>query len=403
MLISNLKKNINSFSRQVANKNYLLRTFSEITLRKTPLWNLHKELQAKTTEFSGWDMPLCYKEGIIKEHLHCRSNAGLFDVSHMLGVIIKGKERIAFAETIFPANIQELKVGEGTLTNLTNEGGGLIDDCIITNMGDYLYLVINAGHENKDLPHMNKYSKIFSGNVEIIPQIGNGLLALQGPRAAQVLSKLLDNEKDNLQNWNFMSMRSTKVAGINCLVSRSGYTGEDGFEINCSGEDAETLARKLLSDTKVKPIGLGARDSLRLEAGLCLYGNDIDEHTTPIEANLSWTIGKRRRNEANFVGANVICCQLADKNIVSRKRIGWITNGPPIRRGETILDINGNKIGITSSGIFAPTVNKPIGMAYIQNPYAKNGDTLFVKNKRGKIQKITVTKMPFISSNYFRN
>ncbi len=370
------------------------------TLRQTPLYQLHKSLNAKTSEFGGWEMPISYPDGIIKEHLHCRSQVGLFDVSHMLGVSISGKDRVSFAETIFPAEVADLPIGVGTLTNIPNDQGGIIDDCIITNMGDYLYLVINAGHEDKDLPHMDKYRQKFNGEVEITPHNGNGIIALQGPKSAEILSRLLISTAANdlVTNWKFMEMKNINLLGTDCLVARSGYTGEDGFEISCSGREVETLAYQLLSHPEVKPIGLGARDSLRLEAGLCLYGNDISDTTTPVEANLTWTIGKRRRREANFVGANFIIPQIEDKSLVKRKRIGWITDGAPIRAGTLLFNLDGTNVGVTTSGGFSPSLNKPIGMGYVKRGSTKSGTILQVKNRKGFFNQIRVTKMPFLTS-----
>lgn len=391
MLIKNIVKINCNFSRH----------FSQNILRKTSLWNLNKNLNAKMTNFSGWEMPLHYSDGILKEHLHCRSKAGLFDVSHMLGVHITGKDKIEFAEKIFPACISELKYGEGLLTNIPNEKGGLLDDCILTNMGDYLHIVINAGHEDIDIPHMNKYLSKFNGNVQLIPQYNNSIIALQGPSSHYVLSHYIS--EDTIKNWAFMTMKYISIDKIDCLIARSGYTGEDGFEITCKNSDAEKLATLLLSNPEVNPIGLGARDSLRLEAGLCLYGNDINNSTTPIEAMLGWTIGKRRRKEANFIGANIICNQIKDKNLVTRKRIGFEIDGPPIRGNELLLDLNEKIIGFTTSGAYGPSIKKSIGMGYVKKEFAKKGSKLKVQNKRGKIQNIYLKKMPFIPTNIFKN
>jgi aminomethyltransferase len=252
------------------------RAFSTEILRKTPLHSLHVENGAKMTGFGGWDMPLYYKEGIMKEHLWCREHAGLFDVSHMLGIKITGDDRVKFAERVLPAGVEELQVGEGCLTSIPNENGGLIDDCIVTNAGDHIFLVINAGHEEKDIPHMQAVLDDFDGNAALEPQTGNGILALQGPKAIDVIMDVVDDEVD-WNNFKFMTGRNLKVSGIDCFVTRSGYTGEDGFELSCAGSDALALSAALTNNCTVKLIGLGARDSLRLEAGLCLYGKFLGE------------------------------------------------------------------------------------------------------------------------------
>lgn len=301
------------------------RWFSDETLRKTPLHALNAELGANTTGFGGWDMPLYYELGIMKEHVHCRENAGLFDVSHMLGIKISGGDRAAFAETIMPADVQNLPAGSGALTFLPNENGGIIDDCIVTNAGDHLYLVINAGHEDKDIPHMRAHLEKFNGDVQIEECHGRGILALQGPKSAEVLARL--TESVDFSDFQFMTGRPLKVNGAECYVTRSGYTGEDGFEIACEGADAEALARAILANEEVQPIGLGARDSLRLEAGLCLYGNDIDDNTDPVSAALLWTIPKSRRSPGGFVGSDPILAKIADRSLVTKKRVGFVNKG----------------------------------------------------------------------------
>ncbi len=300
------------------------------TLRKTPLHSLNAELGANTTGFGGWDMPLYYGLGILKEHLHCRAQAGLFDVSHMLGLKIHGADRAAFAEHIMPTDVQNLPAGTGSLTFLPNESGGIIDDCIVTNAGDHLYLVINAGHEEKDIPHMRKHMAQFGGDVQIEECRGRGILALQGPKSAEVLARLTSGV--DFAGFKFMTGRPLVINGAKCYVTRSGYTGEDGFEIACEGADAEPLARAILAHKEVAPIGLGARDSLRLEAGLCLYGNDIDDSTDPVSAALLWTIPKSRRKPGAFVGAEPILAKIADSSLVTKKRVGFINTGALLGR-----------------------------------------------------------------------
>jgi len=381
----------------------LLRCFSteaEI-LRKTPLHAIHVEAGANMTGFGGWDMPLYYKDGIMKEHKWCRGNAGLFDVSHMLGVKITGEDRVKFAESFLPANVAELGEGEGSLTNITNEKGGLIDDCIITNAGDHLFLVINAGHEDKDIPHMSSVLSASGLNAAIELQEGKGILALQGPKAVDVMKKITKDV--DYDNFKFMTGMTMQVSGVDCFVTRSGYTGEDGFELSCAGADAAGLAEQLLKDEDVQLIGLGARDSLRLEAGLCLYGNDIDDDTNPIEAGLLWTIGKRRRLEGGFVGADKIQEILADrKNLVKRKRVGLTLagKGPPPRSHDKLLNENGDEIGEITSGVFGPSAGKPVAMGYVEKKYGKLGTKVKVQIRKKQFDMV-IDKMPFHPTNFY--
>jgi aminomethyltransferase len=355
------------------------------------------------TGFGGWDMPLYYEDGIMKEHIHCRAEAGLFDVSHMLGVKITGADRVAFAERFLPAGVAELAEGQGCLTNIPNAKGGLVDDCIITNAGDHLFLVINAGHEEKDLPHMKRVLDDFSGDADFQPLEGPGILALQGPKAAAVLSRIADLSDAELSGFGFMTGRPLEVQGMALYVTRSGYTGEDGFELHCAGADANALAELLLDQPEVKPIGLGARDSLRLEAGLCLYGNDIDDSTTPIEAGLLWTIGKRRRAEGGFVGADVILGQVKDKSLVKRKRVGLTLKGkgPPPRSHDKLFNEAGEEIGEITSGVFGPSAKKPVAMGYVKKEYMKKGTPVQVQVRK-KMRPMEVTGMPFVPANFFK-
>jgi aminomethyltransferase len=352
------------------------------------------------TGFGGWDMPLYYEDGIMKEHLHCRAEAGLFDVSHMLGVKITGADRVAFAEKITPAGVQELEEGQGALTSLPNENGGLIDDCIITNAGDHLFLVINAGHEEKDLPHMRSVLESSGLDADFAPQEGKGILALQGPKAVDVMARLTDGV--NFQEFKFMTGRNMAVNGVDCFVTRSGYTGEDGFELSCAGGDAEALAEALLSQGEVEPVGLGARDSLRLEAGLCLYGNDIDDSTTPMEAGLLWTINKRRRAEGGFVGSDVILQQIKDKSH-KRKKVGIVLSGkgPPPRSHDKLYNDEGEEIGEVTSGVFGPTAKKAVAMGYVKKQYAKKGTSIQVQIRKKRFPMET-TGMPFVPANFFK-
>jgi len=377
----------------------LLRGFSDASgpLRKTPLYDLHNELGADMTGFGGWDMPLYYKSlGIMKEHVHCRTHAGLFDVSHMIPLQIRGRDRVKFIERVTVADVQALAPGNGQLSSLPNEKGGLMDDLIVTNMDDHFYMVINAGHEPKDLPHMRKHLQGLDANITVLE--GRGLLALQGTSAAKVLASLSDVD---LGKFKFMSARNLKVGGVDCLVTRSGYTGEDGFEILCEGKQAVGLARKFLAHPEVKPIGLGARDSLRLEAGLCLYGNDLDDGKTPIEAGLTWTISPRRRAEGGFIGAGAILAQLKDPKLVKIKRCGFTNTGPPARSHDKIFNAEGKEVGEMTSGVFGPTVKMPVSMGYVSSSYAAKGTKLQVE-VRGKKYPLTVVAMPFTPHNFFR-
>jgi len=370
------------------------------TLRRTPLHSLHVSLGAFMTGFGGWDMPLYYKDGIMKEHLHCRSEAGLFDVSHMCGLKITGADRVAFAERFLPASVAELPMGQGCLTNIPNANGGLIDDCIITNAGDHLFMVINAGHEEKDVPHMRAVLDDFKGDAAIEIQEGKGILALQGPKACAVLSRFTNTDWDS---FGFMCGKNLTVNGVECFVTRSGYTGEDGFEISVAGADTQKIAEAFLAEPEVKLIGLGARDSLRLEAGLCLYGNDIDDSTSPVEAGLLWTIGKRRRAEGGFVGAEKILAQVENKKLVTRKLVGLTlaAKGPPPRSHDKLFSDEGEEIGEVTSGVFGPTIKKPVAMGYVQKKYAKKGTSIQVEIRKKK-REMNVVGMPFVPAKYFK-
>lgn len=367
------------------------------TLRKTPLYDLHVALGATTAEFGGWDMPIKYPLGIMKEHLWCREKAGLFDVSHMVPVKITGKDRAKFMETVTVCDVQNLPEGMGSLSLITNDDGGIIDDCIVTNAGDHIYMVINAGHEDKDLPHIQKHLDAFDGDVTMTPS-PSGLLALQGPKAAEILAK---HAEQDTAKMSFMSGQPVTVAGVPCYVTRSGYTGEDGYEIGIPADETEKIAKLLLDEADVEFIGLGARDSLRLEAGLCLYGNDLDDTTTPSEGGLLWTISKRRKAEGGFVGSDKILGQIADKKSVTRKRVGFIGSGPPPRSHDKIFTPEGEEVGEVTSGVFGPSLKKPVGMAYVKKKYMKAG-TVLQAEVRGKRRDITISKMPFVEPGYYR-
>jgi len=375
-------------------------------LRKTPLYDTHVALGGKMVPFGGWDMPVQYPEGIVKSHVHCREAAGLFDVSHMLGVVIRGADRVAFMEKICPADVSGLAEGFGSLTVIPNAEGGVIDDCIVTNAGDHLYMVINAGHEEIDLPHIKTHMDAFvaaGGDVSLETLSENGILALQGPKAAAVLQKRVDVD---LAQMTFGQAVSMTVAGLaDCYVARSGYTGEDGFEIavpkgGAAVHGVVTLWEALMANEDVMPIGLGARDSLRLEAGLCLYGNDLDPTTSPGEGTLVWVVAKNRRTPGGFVGSERILDEIKNKSW-TRKRIGFTIGGAPAREGTVVLNEADEEVGVVTSGSHSPILKKGIGMAYVKPQYMKAGTELYVMLRKKK-QKITVTKMPFVPQNYYR-
>lgn len=352
--------------------------------------------------FAGWEMPVQYKEGIGPTHLHVRSDAGLFDVSHMLQTKITGADRVSFIESMTVADVAGLKDNQGTLTVFTNDNGGILDDLIINKTQEgYLYVVSNAGCAEKDLTNMLTQAELFrnSGRDVQVDIICNGLMALQGPSTSKVMQEAVDFDMNTLP---FMTNKMCSVFGIpDCRVTRCGYTGEDGVEISVPSDKSIEIAAKLVNSKKgnVKLIGLGARDSLRLEAGLCLYGNDIDETTTPVEAGLVWTIGKRRREDADFPGALTILDQIKQKP--QRKRVGFLSGGPPARGGTKIFDESGSKeIGELTSGCPSPSLKTNVSMGYVQAPYSKVGTKVQLEVRKKMVEAV-VSKMPFIKCNYF--
>ncbi|XP_052284893.1 aminomethyltransferase, mitochondrial-like isoform X3 [Dreissena polymorpha] len=371
--------------------------------RRTCLYDVHVRHGGRMVPFAGWEMPVQYKDSISESHLNVRSNAGIFDVGHMLQTKISGKDRIKFIESLVVGDIEGLGHNQGTLTVFTNQDGGIIDDLIVNMTQEgYLYVVSNAGCADKDLnlltTECEKFrSRDYDVNVEVI---ANGLIALQGLGMKQVLQPGLQFDLTELP---FMTNKLAMVYGVpDCRITRCGYTGEDGVEISVNIDHAEKLVYSLLNATKavnVRMAGLGARDSLRLEAGLCLYGNDIDENTTPIEASLAWTIGKRRREAGGFPGASVILKQLKEKP--SCRRVGFLSTGPPARGGTEILDESGSKvIGKVTSGCPSPSLKQNVAMGYVDAAYLKPG--MNVKfNIRKKMVDAVVSKMPFVPHNYF--
>jgi len=362
-------------------------------LQKTPLHALHVSLGARMVPFAGYDMPVQYPTGIVAEHLHTRSQAGLFDVSHMGQARLDGAGAAQALERLVPGDIQVVKRDRIRYTLFTNASGGILDDLMVTNLGDHLHLVVNAACKIEDIAHMKR---ALEPAVRVTPLPDRALLALQGPAAATVLARLAPGVKV----MPFMTVATHTLAGVPCLISRSGYTGEDGYEISLAADAAEHLARRLLAEPEVKPIGLGARDTLRLEAGLCLYGHDIDTGTTPVEADLGFALGKRRREGGGFLGADVILRQLREGT--ARKRVGILPEGrAPARDGTEIRDAGGALIGKITSGGFGPSIDHPIAMGYIASAHAAVGTSLSLM-VRGTPRPAKVVPLPFVPHRYYR-
>ena len=362
-------------------------------LKFTPLDALHREYGGKMVPFAGYAMPVQYS-GILAEHQHTREQASLFDVSHMGQAAIRGSAPIAALEALVPGDLLALDDGQIRYTMLTNGQGGILDDLMVTRRGDHLFLIVNAACKEADFAHIEAG---LSGDNQLETMPDRGLLALQGPEAATALARLAPAAR-HLQ---FMSSASLHIGDIPCIVSRSGYSGEDGYEISVAADDAEDLARMLLDQPEVELAGLGARDSLRLEAGLCLYGSDIDQTTTPVEAGLLWSISKRRRVEGGYPGAAIIQQQI--ENGVERKRVGILPDGKAPARAHTgIIDKDGNVIGEITSGGFGPTVGGPVAMGYVAAGFAKPDTEIFL-SVRGKSLPARVVKMPFTPHRYSKN
>ncbi|MCW8348318.1 glycine cleavage system aminomethyltransferase GcvT [Vibrio sp. ZSDZ65] len=367
-------------------------------LLTTPLHALHVEVGAKMVPFAGYDMPVQYPLGVKKEHLHCRDAAGLFDVSHMGQLRLHGENAAKILESLVPVDIIDLPVGKQRYAFFTNEQGGIMDDLMVANLGDHLFVVVNAACKEQDITHIEAH---LTDGVEMEVIQDRALLAIQGPKAAQVLARLAPEVADML----FMDVRTVNLLGADCIVSRSGYTGEDGYEISVPAEQAEALARKLTAEEEVEWIGLGARDSLRLECGLCLYGHDLDTTTTPVEASLLWGIQKVRRADGEraggFPGADIILDQIETK-AVSRKRVGLVgQTKAPVREGAVLFDADDNEIGVVTSGTAGPTAGKPVSMGYVKTEFMPVGTEVFAE-VRGKKLAMTVEKMPFVPQRYYR-
>jgi len=367
-------------------------------LLRTPCYDLHLEAGGKMIPFAGYDMPVQYGMGVKKEHLHTRAQVGLFDVSHMGQLKLIGKNSAAALETLVPVDIIDLPQGKQRYALFTNEQGGLLDDLMVSNFGDHLFIVVNAACKAQDIAHMQKH---LPADVEMKILEGRALLALQGPKAGEILARLIPETASMV----FMDSRVLDFDGAQCIIGRAGYTGEDGFEISIPGEHAERLTRLILAESEVEWIGLGARDSLRLESGLCLYGHDIDQTTTPVEASLLWAISKIRRTggerAGGFPGADIILNQIVTKDI-ARKRIGMVGLGKaPVREGVELYNSDGDKIGVVTSGTAGPTKGSPIAMGYVQPQYAVL-DTKIFAEVRGKKLPVLVQKMPFVEQRYHR-
>ncbi|WP_372435447.1 glycine cleavage system aminomethyltransferase GcvT [Rhodospirillum rubrum] len=365
-----------------------------VSLLTTPLHALHLERGARMVPFAGYDMPVQYPMGVLAEHLHTRASAGLFDVSHMGQARLVGPQRIAALEALVPGDLEILKEGRQRYTVLTNDQGGILDDLMVTKRADDLFLVVNAACKDADLDHIEAHLAGFDARLERLPD--TALLALQGPLAVSVLAGL----DARAAEMGFMSGRWLSLCGVDCFVTRSGYTGEDGFEISVPAEAALNLAQTLIANEAVALIGLGARDSLRLEAGLCLYGSDIDTSTTPVEAGLSWIIGKRRRAEGGFPGASVIQQDLAQGP--KRRRVGLRPEGKaPVRAHSAILGPDGGVVGEVTSGGFSPSLAAPIAMGMVPAELAAPGTAVSLV-VRGKALPAHVVEMPFVAHRYHK-
>jgi aminomethyltransferase len=367
------------------------------TLLKTPLDALHVRLGAKMVPFAGYSMPVQYPLGVLKEHLHTRVAAGLFDVSHMGQADLVGEGVDAALEELVPGDIQSLKAGRIRYTQLLNADGGIIDDLMaarpVDGAADRLHLVVNAACKDKDYAAIEAHLK---DRVRIERKDDRALLALQGPKAAEVLARF-DPDSAAMA---FMSLRPAAVDGTEVVVSRCGYTGEDGYEISVLADAAEAVAERLLSEPEVEAIGLGARDSLRLESGLCLYGHDIDDTTSPVEADLTWSIGKRRRLEGGFPGDARVLKELNEGPV--RKRVGIKPLGrAPAREGVEIETPDGIHVGVVTSGGFGPTADGPVAMGYVETAHAAPGTRLHLI-VRGKALEAEVVQLPFVPQRYYR-
>ena len=371
-------------------------------LKKTPLYELHRELGAKMTEFAGYEMPVQYSLGILGEHQHTRTKSGLFDVSHMGQVILRGRsyqETALALERAIPMDALGLDVGRQRYGFLTTDNGGILDDLMFSNRGDHIFVVLNAACKESDIVHLRT---LLEPDISIEVIENRALIALQGPASEAVLSEF----NSQIKAMNFMDVETLSIAGAECWVSRSGYTGEDGFEISIPASAAESVTKSILSKEEVELIGLGARDSLRLEAGLCLYGHDIDEATSPVEAALTWAIQKVRRTHGEraggFMGSEIISQQI--ETGTDKKRVGFLPQTrAPMREGIEIFatEVSKKVIGKITSGGFSPSLGYPIAMGYIASEFANSEDEFFGE-LRGKRVPVKVAKTPFVPLNFRR-
>jgi aminomethyltransferase len=370
---------------------------SATALQHTPLHELHLELGARMVPFAGYAMPVQYPAGILAEHRQCRESAALFDVSHMGQVRLVGSDAPAALESLVPVDVQGLSLGRQRYAFFTNAAGGLLDDLMITRRAEDLFLVVNAGCKDADLRHLITH---IGHRCQVIAQPELALLALQGPKAVDALARI----NGGVASLTFMTGGWFALAGAECFVTRSGYTGEDGFEISVPATHAIALARTLLAQPEVQAAGLGARDTLRLEAGLCLYGHDIDATTTPVEAGLTWAIQKVRRDggerHGGYPGAGVIDSQLAQG--AARRRVGLVgLERAPVREGTVLVDAHGHKVGSVTSGTLGPSVNQPIAMGYLAANHAVPGGEVYAE-VRGRRLPMRITPMPFAPHRYRR-
>jgi aminomethyltransferase len=373
-------------------------------LKHTPLYALHVALGGKMVPFAGYEMPVQYAPGVLREHLHTRGRAGLFDVSHMGQIALRAKsgraEDAALAlERLVPQDIVAVAPGRQRYAQFTNESGGILDDLMVANFGSHLFLVVNAACKEADQAHLREH---LSDTCVIEPLPDRALIALQGPGAESALARFCADAPA----MRFMDAGPHEVDGLPCFVSRSGYTGEDGFEISVPAEQAERLAKKLLENSDVLPIGLGARDSLRLEAGLCLYGHDIDTTTTPVEGALEWSIQKSRRKggarSGGFAGADKILHQL--ENGAPRRRVGLRPEGrAPVREGAALFadEASAESVGTVTSGGFGPSLNAPVAIGYVPSARAAPGTQIFAE-VRGQRLPLKVAPTPFVPNTYKR-
>lgn len=371
----------------------------EEELQKTPLHALHLELGARMVPFAGYSMPVQYPAGLMAEHHHTRQAAGLFDVSHMGQLRLVGPDAAAAFESLMPVDVIDLAPGKQRYGLLLADDGTIIDDLMFVNRGDDLFVIVNGACKAGDIAHMRER---IGARCEIIPLPDRGLLALQGPKAVDALQRLVPG----VEKLVFMTGAHFDWKGAELFITRSGYTGEDGFEISVPGDRAEALARELLAQPEVKPIGLGARNSLRLEAGLCLYGNDIDTTTTPVEAGLNWAMQKVRRTggarAGGFPGAGKVLAQLQGEQALPRKRVGLrALERVPVREHSELQDAGGKRIGEVTSGLLAPSVDQPIAMAYVTPEHAAAG-TVVHAVVRGRRVPMEVAPMPFVPNRYYR-